>query len=390
LLAVVAVAVLAAARYVQTRQHATDELHDAMISFGQATHGLVVSTLDLRAAQQAYVAAGQGDTYWASKVSAGIQALGDAIRRVRQQTENPEAQAALDTAAEQVPKLREIDKRALDYMKSDQRLMASDLIFTDGLEATRVVIDQAEAARTAEFAAALQTVERLKWGQMIAGVAAVLLGLLIALVFAMSQGEPDMTEAMALAQPSRAQEAEQLSGLARANAANAVSLSDASTADGKETDGQLAAAAELCTEFARVIDPGELPALLQRSARLLEAKGLIVWITDPTGGTLRPALAHGYSSQALAMMGTLPRDGDNATSLAYREARIETVPSEGGGMAALVVPLMSSAGCAGAVAVEMPAGLETRPDTQALAVIVAAQLGALVALPQQEPVRSKA
>jgi hypothetical protein len=38
----------------------------------------------------------------------------------------------------------------------------------------------------------------------------------------------------------------------------------------------------------------------------------------------------------------------------------------------------------------MPAGLETRPDTQALAVIVAAQLGALVALPQQEPVRSKA
>ena len=122
----------------------------------------------------------------------------------------------------------------------------------------------------------------------------------------------------------------------------------------------------------------------------VEAKGLIVWITNPTRASLRPALAHGYSSQALAMMGTLPREGDNATSLAYREARIETVPSEAGGLAALVVPLMSPSGCAGAVAVEMPAGLETRRNTQALAVIVAAQLGALVALPHQEAVRSKA
>ena len=128
-LAVVVVAVLAAARYMQTRQQAIDELHDAMTSFGQEVHGLVVSTLRLRAAQRASWLPDRV-TPTGRPRSAARSGPREWIRRVRQQAQSPEGQAALDTAAEQVPKLREIDKRALDYMKSNQRLMASDLIFT--------------------------------------------------------------------------------------------------------------------------------------------------------------------------------------------------------------------------------------------------------------------
>ena len=78
---------------------------------------------------------------------------------------------------------------------------------------------------------------------------------------------------MALAQPSRAQEVELPSGLARAHAATARSAADASDGRWRQLTRSLAAAAELCTEFARVIDPGELPSLLQRSAQRLERKG---------------------------------------------------------------------------------------------------------------------
>lgn len=380
------VGLITAAWYVQVNQQRLSEQREALTRFEQTAHPIVVSTLELRAAQQAYVAAGQGEGYWGARVRATIQSLSDDLLRLRQLTLNAASQAAIDVAAEQVPKLRELDKRAIDYARGDQRLMASDLIFTDGLEATRTIIDQVQTAAVKEREAMTASVAVTETAQVYAALAAGLLAVIVLIALARVAKRDEVTEAMMLAQPSRAQEVELLSGLAHASTTGTQPRPTAAAGlPGGDPETHLAAAAELCTEFARVIDPGELPSLLQRSAKLLDAKGLIVWITDPTGVTLRPALAHGYSSQALSMMGTLPRDGDTATSAAYREGRIETVTGDSTSMAALVVPLMSASGCVGAVAVELPSGYETRPATQALATIVAAQLAALVAVPPIEP-----
>jgi len=386
-LALLAVAgLIAAARYIQVNQRRLSEQREALTTFEQTAQPIVVATLELRAAQQAYVAAGQGEAYWGTRVRSAIQSLSDDLLRLRQLTQDPASQAAIDAAAEQVPKLRDLDKRAIDYARGDQRLMASDLIFTDGLEATRTIIDQVQTAAAKEREAMTASFAATQRAQLYAALAAVGLAVIGLIALARVAKRDEVTEAMMLAQPSRAQEVELLSGLAHASTTGTQPRpTDAAALPGGNSETHLAAAAELCTEFARVIDPGELPSLLQRSAKLLEAKGLIVWITDPTGATLRPALAHGYSSQALSMMGTLSRDGDTATSAAYREGRIETVPGDSARMAALVVPLMSASGCVGAVAVELPSGYETHPVTQALATIVAAQLAALVAVPPLEP-----
>ena len=368
------------ARYIQVNQRRLSGQRQALTTFEQTAAPIVVATLELRAGQQAYVAAGQGEGYWGTRVESAIQSLSDALLKLRQLTQNPASHAAIDAAAEQVPKLRDLDKRAIDYARGDQRLMASDLIFTDGLEATRTIIDQVQTAAGNERAAMAASFDAAQRAQLYAALGATLLAGIVLIVLARVPKGEEVSEAMVLAQPSNAQAVERLTALTQASTGPQPRPTDAAALPGGDPETHLAAAAELCTEFARVIDPGELPSLLQRSARLLDAKGLIVWITEPTGLMLRPALAHGYSSQALSMMGTLPRDGDTATSAAYREGRIETVPGDSERMAALVVPLMSASGCVGAVAVELPAGYETRPATQALATIVAAQLAALVAV----------
>ena len=46
---------------------------------------------------------------------------------------------------------------------------------------------------------------------------------------------------------------------------------------------ELGLAAELCTDLARVLDPSDLPELLARTARLLDASGVIVWVADRAG-----------------------------------------------------------------------------------------------------------
>src|SRR6185295_6092582 len=87
----------------------------------------------------------------------------------------------------------------------------------------------------------------------------------------------------------------------------------------------LAAAAQLCTELARVDKAGDASPLLEKAARILDAVGLIVWVWDPKAAALRPALAHGYSAQVLAQLPKVGRDADNATAAAFRSAQTSVV-----------------------------------------------------------------
>jgi len=140
----------------------------------------------------------------------------------------------------------------------------------------------------------------------------------------------------------------------------------------------LAAAAHLCTELGRVMQTRDVPPLLEGAAKVLNAIGLIVWIWDPHGTALRPALAHGYPDDVLAQLPGVPRDADNATATAFRSAETRIVNGSDLASGAVVVPLMTPGGCGGVLAVELKHGRENNESVRALAMIFAAQLATLV------------
>ena len=57
-----------------------------------------------------------------------------------------------------------------------------------------------------------------------------------------------------------------------------------------------AGVAALCVDLARVVDTRALPSLLDRTADILDASGIILWIADSDGRELNPIFAQGYRS----------------------------------------------------------------------------------------------
>ena len=149
-------------------------------------------------------------------------------------------------------------------------------------------------------------------------------------------------------------------------------------------------AAHLCTEFGRVQNVSQVQALMQEAARILDAIGLIVWVWDPQPAELRPALAYGYSDKVLAQLPPVRRDTDNATAAAFRSAQTCAIGGSDHVSGALVVPLLTPAGCAGVLAIELQHGSEQTGSVRAVATIFAAQLAQLTGGARQTAVRPQA
>lgn len=142
-------------------------------SFDESSVGAERDVLELRAAQEGYVAAGQGDQFWASKVDATTARLHETLTTLRAQATAPDAQTALDNASSALQDFEQMDRRARDHARSGQKLLASDLIFTDGVELAGAATGAVEDARLAERrhrTAALAALDR----QEIAAAAATL------------------------------------------------------------------------------------------------------------------------------------------------------------------------------------------------------------------------
>jgi transcriptional regulator with XRE-family HTH domain len=145
-----------------------------------------------------------------------------------------------------------------------------------------------------------------------------------------------------------------------------------------ESDLDLLAAAHLCTELGRVEKSSQLPPLLREAARILDARGLIVWVWDALAAELKPALVHGYSDQVIAHLAGVRRDADNVTAAAFRSAQTCIVNASAPTNGALVVPILTSAACAGVLAIELRSGGVHAPTAQAIATVLAAMLAQLI------------
>jgi len=331
------------------------------------------SVLELRAAQQAYVAAGQGEPFWIQKTAALTTTLRDAIATFRAAAAVPEAQSAADNAASALQDFEQADRRARDYARSGQKLLASDLIFADGLETTGAIAASIDQARTTEGQARrarLASVHRLELGAL--GAAAALGIIAVVLLVAV----PRRAEVTAAAP------------VVETRPAATGATPDPALERGSPTESAPATPAvdfttiaTVCAELARVVDTRALPSILERAAAVLDAPGIVLWIADPDGRELSPIVTYGYSQAMVARLGTILSGDENVTASAFRTALMQTVRTDAVSNGAIAAPLVTPVGCVGVMAAEVRHEGERDSAKLAAAAIVAAQLATLVGPP---------
>ena len=338
---------------------------EAFRTFESAAITATRHVLELRAAQQAYVAAGQGEAFWIEKAGALIASIREVIPTLRGTATSPGAQSAIDTAASALQDFEQIDSRAREYARTDQKLLASDLIFADGLETADAIAGSLDQARTSEAqarAASTVTMQRLEFAS-VGGAAAI--GL-IAILLLTPKAVEVKTETVAVPEPQ-------------------VPVTSVKTV---EPESQPAAprvdfntVARVCADLARVSDTRALPAILERAAGVLDAPGIVVWIADPDGQELSPIVTHGYPATMVTRLGTIRSDARNATASAFRTSLMQTVHTDAVSNGAIAAPLVTPAGCVGVMAAEVRHEGEKDSAKLAAAAIVAAQLATLVGPP---------
>jgi hypothetical protein len=382
-LALVAVALIAAgaaAVFLIQSEQQISERRTRLRTFDLQAREAARVLADVRAAQQAYVAAGQGVTFWMPKVASLIDEGTSAVDSLRASADAASARESLLQAGATITEFGNVDRRARDYVGSGQQLMAGDVVFTEGGEIAAQAGRLIEAARLGESLAfdEYEAVRRRRQTYALGGAAAVggIVMVLLALVVAKREG------VIAAVLPDASPVADGELMLRGAPLRKA----EASGQEARQSLPALKAAAQLCTELGRVSDPEDLQKLVVRAAGALDASGLIIWMGSLAGADLRPVLAHGYSPQTLARMAPVPRSADNAAAAAYRTSALQIVLSRpGASSGAVVAPLLSPEGCIGALTAEINARGETSDAVQALAEIFAAQLASVLAASSSVP-----
>jgi hypothetical protein len=352
----------------------------------------------LRAAQQAYVAAGQGDQFWAGKVTASLATVRDGLAQLKADSASLEAQSAIDTAVGSMHDFEQIDRRARDYARSGQKLLASDIIFADGVTLTAAASTAIDEARAAELALRAETLSGINRRQLFAVGAATAAAFLVVLLLVplprtpLDFGTPAVDAAPATAEPaarkgqldSAESIEEEWQPAVRASSPEPSPASlpvSARAAAVSASSIDLGSIATVCTDLARLADTSSLPSLLERAAAALDANGIVLWIADPDGNELSPIVTHGYSPYIVTRLGTILRDDENATAAAFRTGLVQTVKTDEISAGAIAAPLVTPTGSVGVMAAEVRHSGEQDAGKLAAATIVAAQLATLVGPP---------
>lgn len=349
-----------------------------------------IAIADLRAAQQSYVAIGQGEDFWFARVTAIEKEIDDRLAALRASARAADTASNLDLAATTLQEFMQMDLRARDLRRGRQLYQASDMIYADGFDLTRKAADAIERALTAETVARdAQTAREQERQAMTVGATAavMLLTLLLLVPSRAAAAEPVPAEPIAATPPRVLPEPPKrydVRVVPKAVVAAAPPPAPAPTPQPvlePKPIPDLDRIASLCRDLARVPDTQSLPALLERTAAVLDASGLIVWIADPDGRELSPILIHGYPPKLALRLGTIAKDASNVTAAAFRTGLLQTIKGDEISGGAIAVPLVAAAGCVGVMAAEMKNGGEQQGPLLAAASIIASQLATLVGPP---------
>ena len=293
------VAVGAAAFFLFQTEQQIARLKSTLRAFDVRAREATTTLADLRVAQQAYVAEGQGVDYWMPKVASLHESMTATLAALRQSPLSAAASTALDEAVATVAEFGNVDRRTRDYVTSDQKLMAADVIFSEGGEAVANAGRQIEAARLAEYQAADLAEAALRKKQALAAGAAAGFAILVVLLLMPRprvEADEPVTTGLSIAPTRAAATVPPTSVPAKApKAAPAAARAQAlETTVATRHAIALKAAASLATDFGRVRDAEEMTRLLGRAATLMDASGVVIWLGTTTGTELAPMLAHGW------------------------------------------------------------------------------------------------
>lgn len=300
-----------------------------------------------------YVASGQIDKETLTATSARIRQMISESTWLLGQALAAAARPA-GALAEGVASLAEVDSRARENMRADLDLMAADLLFTETARARQALRDQLRALRVAESnVVADGRANDLKqaW-TVLAGVA-----LLFAWALVRSTRRPPTPASSDI--PSVTADVDH------------VPLNIAPT-KAPEPTIDLTETAALCTAISRLKSETDVQALLVRTATLLDASGVVVWMA--AGDEMFPVAWHGYDSRQLIQLGPIGRSSLNATAAAWRTGTLQSVAGGAASQSAIVTPLLGVERCIGVLAIEVAPGREASATVQAVVTLIAAQL----------------
>ncbi len=392
------IAILSAAYFYWTLGARAARIADEARALDTRLSSAVRQAFDLRAAQQGYVSIGQDEQVWIPKVAALTSTLRESLTGLRTAATTALGRVGLDGALAALQEFERLNQSARDYASTEQKLLASDLIFAGGLERTEEIITALEQTRYVErqdSVARQVSVGRMLWMSAAGGAALALLALVLLTPAPRLEGH-----SVQAAVPARAAlidldpvaELESLP-LQFAPPPTPVAVPDpppepAAVAEGSAPDLELLAG--VCRDLARASDISSLPSLLERAAGALAASGVMLWVADPDGRELTAVAEHGYGPNILARIGTIPKEADNVTASAFRTGVLQIVSADGTAPGAIAAPLVNPSGCMGVMSAEVRDEAEKQPARLAVATIVAAQLATLVAPATRTQPRSEA
>jgi len=330
---------------------------------------LSVTISDLRAAQMAYLAAGQDPEFWMRRVTEFFSRLDAGLGDLRSAVDSSVARTHIEGATSAVADLLSSDKRARAALESDERFVASDIIFSDSVAPSQMVASELAAVRLAATEASAASSRWQSTGRLVLGPVALIAVLLLAFLAGRASHDSQAPPATI---------AEMLRELPPPVKTAGIAPKPAVPVQVPAATVNLNAAAELCVDLARVMDARDMQPLLERAAKVLEATGMILWVVNQERTSLLPVLTHGYPERVLVRLNALDVEADNVTSYAYRSVRPQTLLGSGPGTtSAIAVPLVTANGCNGVLAAEV---YDTKPSTEfiSLSRVIAAQFATMI------------
>lgn len=365
--AAIALAALAAYRVLENeRRLAVDVMSTRAIE--RSSEAALTTVEELKASLHAYVAPGQGLPFWASRAGLLLDRLRGSLLELDRAASA--AGGSIAEALDASDRLAAAEQRARDHVRGGQTLLAGEVIFNESRDLADSLRLQIARGRDqiASAASARQTELRREQMLLIGGAAG---GLALVMLLLVPIGPASTVVGSTVAG-------------SQSSPAPAPAAAVGATANVEEL-------AALCADIAGVTESGQLEPLLMRARSMLNARGVIVWLSSPDRLELHSAAASGYDARVVARLGPIHRETSNLTADAFRENTPRTSAAAGTTAAALAVPLPSPDGPAGVFAAELSAGASVDDAKLAAARVLAAQLGALLgSIPAEQPAARRA
>ena len=333
------------------------------------------SLLDIRASMNAYVAPGQELPFWAKRTQENIDVLHQSLVALDAiVTANG---GSLAESLDSVDQLTAAESRARTHVSQDEMRLASDVIFTEVRDLLAAATNQVDAARVDLKRRQEQRQASIRAEQQMLAGAAVALWIAIAIFFAPTPA------AIAVKDPAQWRSALKSTIEKPIAAAPVVPVTPVAPAapiapaEATVSLSSMQALSEICADLSSLSDPGALQGALERVSAMLNATGLIVWVTSNDGTSLSPVATYGFDPALVARIGKIPRDSANVTAAAFRENSPKISAPTASTPAALAVAMCGPAGPAGVLSIELKAGQCVDESRVALASVIAAQLATL-------------